>query len=113
MQALDDTSNPTTCNPLILDEIVTPISEPTCNCSPMAGPSCCKQQLEIARKERDNALLIARQYRDLAETSRTERRREKYELEQKVELVRNFWRNKIIEGNSRSGQMLRAALLKK
>ena len=31
VQALDDTSNPTTTsNPLILDEIVTPISEPTC-----------------------------------------------------------------------------------
>ena len=31
----------------------------------------------------------------------------------KGELVRSFWRNKIIEGSSRSGQMLRAALLKK
>ena len=100
MQALKDTSNPRSSSPLLLDEVISPISEPTCSCSLLAGPSCCKQQLELARKERDSALLIACQYRNLAEASRTENRHQKYELEQKVELVCNFWRNKIIEGSS-------------
>ena len=78
----------------------------------MAGTVCCKQQLELARRDRDNALMLARQYRNLAEASHTKIRQQKNELEEKVELVRDFWRNKIVEGSCRSGQILRAALIK-
>ena len=49
-------------------------------------------------------------YRDIAEDGQTEEQKLKHELE-KVELVRNVWRNKVMEGGSRSGMMLRAALI--
>lgn len=105
--------NPDTSStsPLLLDEVVTPLYESTCSCSlmDMAGRVCCKEQLKVARQDRDSALMLARQYRDLAEASHTKIRQQKNELEEKVELVREFWRNKIVEGSSRSGQILRAA----
>ena len=31
----------------------------------------------------------------------------------RVENIRNFWRNQIIEGESRAGRMLRASLIRK
>ena len=59
--------NPDTCStpPLLLDEVVTPLHESTCSCSliDMAGRVCCKQQMEVARRDRDIALMLARQYR--------------------------------------------------
>ena len=81
-----------TTSPLLLDAIITHLSEPTCNCSPIACTAYCRppQELLCARCERDNALTLARQYRDLAEESRTKIRQQKYHLEEKVELVRNM-----------------------
>ena len=73
----------------------------------------CTKELQTARNERDQALLQARYYRDLAEVTRAEKRALKYNLEEKIELVRDFWRNKIVEGGSRSGRMLRASLIRK
>ena len=100
-------------SPLLLDEVVTPVLEPTCNCTDSINGTRCKLLLESARRERDSAVLLARHYRDLAEESHTERRIQKHKLEEKVELVRNFWRNKVVEGGSRSGKILRAALIRK
>lgn len=107
--------DPSSTSPLLLDAIVTPLFEPSCSCLPLSDicTSRCKQELESARHERDNALLLARQYRDMVEQSQEEKRKLKTELEKKVEVVRNFWRNKVVEGGSRSGQILRAALIKK
>lgn len=109
MQCEDDSSD---TSPLLLDAVITPVSEPMCSCSDVKA-TLCNQKLEAARREKDNALLLARQYRDLAEKCRTEKRMQKQELEEKIELVRNFWRNKVVEGGTRSGQILRAALIKK
>ena len=97
--------DPYDTSPLLLD---TPLSEPMCSCTGVVSSNRCKQQLEYARRERDNAILLARQYRDMAEECHTEKRSH---LEEKVELVRHFWRNKVVEGGTRSGQILRAALL--
>ena len=58
-------------------------------------------------------LSLARLHRDMAETSQAQKRILKAELENKNELVRNFWRNKVVEGSTRSGKMLRAALIRK
>jgi len=49
----------------------------------------------------------------LAETVSAEKREIKYEMEKTVEVVRDFWRNKVVEGGSRAGLMLRASLLRK
>ena len=109
MQCEEDSSD---TSPLLLDAVITPVSEPMCSCSDVKA-TLCNQKLEAARREKDNALLLARQYRDLAENCRTEKRMQKQKLEEKIELVRNFWRNKVVEGGTRSGQILRAALIKK
>ena len=37
----------------------------------------------------------------------------KADLENKVELVHNLWRDKVVEESTRSGKMLRAALIGK
>ena len=65
-----------------------------------------------ARKERDYALITARQWRDKAESAQAEKRKLKNEMEKTVEVVRDFWRNKVVEGESRSGKILRAALIR-
>ena len=103
--------------PLLLDAVITPVIEKkiTCGCS---GESTvlvaqCKEEVEAARRERNRALAVARQYRDMAEASITKRRQMKSELEERMEVVRNFWHNNVIEGGSRSGRILRAALIKK
>ena len=103
--------------PLILDAIVTPVVEPKPACS-SSTPSAvhdvrCKIQLQAAQNERDQALLQARNYRDMAEATRADKRALKHNLEGKIELVRDFWRNKIVEGGSRSGRMLRVSLIRK
>ena len=102
--------------PLILDAIVTPVAEPkpAWSCSiPSTVQEMCKKEIQAARNERDQALLQARQYRDMAEATRADKRALKHNLDGKIELVRDFWPNKIVEGGSRSGRMLRASLIRK
>ena len=43
----------------------------------------------------------------------TEKSDLQHRLETQVELVRNFWRNQIVEGDSRPGNLLRVALIRK
>ena len=67
-----------------------------------------------AQQEQDSALLIAHEYRDLAETVSAEKREIKYKMEKTVEVVRGFWHNKVVKRGSRAGLiMLRASLLRK
>ena len=98
-------------SPLLLNSAVIPVVEPSCSCNNIVVSARCKQLLAGARRERDNAIMLARGYRDDAEECQTEKRKLKHELEEKVEL--NFWRNKVVEGGSRSGLILRAALIRK
>ena len=102
--------------PLILDAIVTPVSEPkpACSCSipGTVHDVRCKKELQAGRNERDQALLQARHYRDLEEATHADKRALKHNLEGKIELVRDFWRNKV-KGGSRSGRMLQASLIRK
>ena len=51
-------------------------------------------------------------YRDLAETIQKEKRKINNELESRVEAVQSFWRNQVVEGQSRVGRILRAALFR-
>ena len=101
-------------SPLLLDAVITPVSEPSCTLSSESTLHAhrCGEQVHSARKERDRALALARQYRDLAETCQQDKRTLKNDLERKVETVRDFWRNKIVEAGSRSGHVLRNALIK-
>ena len=102
---------------LILNEVVVPIQEQEQTFDPshmsQMARTDCKQIVQKAREERDQALKLAQQFRNIAEQSFSEKRCLQYELESKVETVRDFWRNKIVEGGSRSGSILRASLLRK
>lgn len=98
--------------------MVTPVAEQeaVCTCS-SDSPSTviakqCKEQLRRARYERNKALSLAQHYRNVAEEKQSEKRALKSELEQQIEVVRDFWRNKVVEGSSRSGRILRAALIR-
>lgn len=99
-------------SPLLLSPAIVPIAEPSCSCTNTVVSARCKELLEDARRERNNAIMLARGYRDMAEQCQTEKRKLKYKLEEKVEVVRNFWRNSVLEGSSRSGLILRAALIR-
>ncbi len=98
---------------LILNEVVVPIQEQEQTFDPshmsQMARTDCKQIVQKAREERDQALKLAQQFRNIPEQSFSEKRCLQYELESKVETVRDFWRNKIVEGGSRSGSILRAS----
>ena len=64
-----------------------------------------------AENERDQALLEAKKYRNLAEALKKEKRKLEQVYVKKVETVRDFWRNKVIEGDLRGGKILQASLL--
>lgn len=96
--------------PLLLDAVLTPVSEQnSCNCSTggLVLSAKCREVINAARHERDQALMLARQYRNDADACRSEKR------EMKCELERGFWRDQIVEGGSRSGRILRTALVRK
>lgn len=111
-----------TTAPLLHDAIVIPIVEsmPYCSTSGCFEHAVkCKEQVNLARKERNNALHLAKYYRNLADEMckeqralRIEQLQTQHQLESKVECIRDFWRNKVVEADSRSGKMLRAALLR-
>lgn len=63
------------------------------------------------KEKTKQAVEKAQFYRDLAERIRAEKREKVYELNNKVELVRNYWRNKLCEGSSRAGKLVQKALL--
>ena len=101
-------------SPLLLDSVVTPIQEELCTYSSDAVLAMkCKDEVQRGRQEHNQALHLARQHRNMAEESLAEKRMIKSNLEDQIEVVGNFWRNKIIEGNTRSGRILRAALIRK
>ena len=77
-----------------------------------------------ARGERNEALLLAKHYRDIAEKYKLEKKILQIETERKIidtkeqaaigiDRIKKFWRSQIMEGNSRAGKILRAAQLQK
>ena len=77
-----------------------------------------------ARRERNDALLLAKHYRDVAEKYKLKKKILQIEMERKIidtkeqaaigiDRIKKFWRCQIMEGNSRAGKILRAALLQK
>ena len=86
-------------SPLLLDSVDIPIVEPSCTCNHILTTQC-KKLIQSARRERDNALMIARQCRNIAEECQTEKRTLKQDLEERIEVVCTFWRNKVVEGGS-------------
>ena len=101
--------------PLLLDAVLIPIKEPTPT-SPsdsLVHATQCIDHVRIARSERNQALRLARHYRNVAERTHREKRDLQHKLQTQIEVVRDFWRNQVVEGGCRSGKILRAALLRK
>ena len=67
----------------------------------------------IAKIEKDKkqAELNALIYRNYTEQLKREKRELNDTLNRKIKIIRDFWRNKMCEGNSRGGRMVRAAYI--
>ena len=68
-----------------------------------------KVYMEQLKKERDMAVQNARLFRDIAEKCRTEKREMHNEMCRKMEVIRECYRNKMLEGNTRAGKIVRMA----
>ncbi|SMN01767.1 hypothetical protein SPONN_26 [uncultured Candidatus Thioglobus sp.] len=71
---------------------------------------CVVDYIQNVEAREAKALRLAKHYRDLAESIRSKSIKKQFAMEEKVELVRSFWRNEIKEGSSRAGLMVRRAL---
>ena len=60
-------------SPLLLNSAIILIAEPSCSCTNIVVSARCKELLEDARRERNNAIMLARGYRDIAEECQTEK----------------------------------------
>ena len=77
--------------------------------------SSCQEVLPLhtcTHKEHKTALHKAAMYSDMAEGLQTENRKLRMEISEKVETVRNFWRNCILEQGTRAGKMVMLATRK-
>ena len=95
-----------------------------CNSSDNVSVLMSKEAIIKARAERNDALSLAKLYRDVVETLKLENKHLQEEIEARiidikkqttsdVSNMKKFWRNQIVEGGSRAGKILRAALLRK
>lgn len=66
--------------------------------------------IRLEQEKTRKALEKARFYRNLSERLRKEKRNVVDSMNDKVELVRDFWRNNIMEGSTRAGRMVKKAL---
>lgn len=115
-----DVSTVCTCTKSVyLDPILIPMEEePPIEAVSSEGDNMvhtvrCSEHVQRARIERNNALHLARLYCDRVDNLIKEKRDIQHSLKAQVDKTREFWRNQIIEGNSRAGKILRAALVRK
>jgi hypothetical protein len=66
--------------------------------------------VQLERQKTRKALLEARHYRNLSERLRKEKCELTSSMNEKVELIRDFWRNNVKEGSTRGGKMVQKAL---
>lgn len=71
---------------------------------------CVIRYIQSVEDKTAQAVHLAKHYRDVAETMRSESIKNQFAMEKKVEVIRGFWRNKIKEGSSRAGIMVQRAL---
>ena len=69
--------------------------------------------LKLERQKTMKAYREAQIYRNLSERIRKEKRELASSYNEKIELVRDFWRNNIKEGSTRAGRMVQKALQKR
>ena len=116
---------PESHNDDMFDSVLIPLTEDLpCNSNNIVSVSMSKEAIIKARAERNDALLLAKHYRDVAETLKLENKHLREDMEgcitdirkqaaTDVSNMKEVWRNQIVEGGSRAGKILRAALLRK
>ena len=72
-----------------------------------------KQYIETLREERHAAIRSARLYRSQVDELRRKNRKLYCEMHDKIDTIRNFWRNNIAEGSSRAGMCVKLAMQKR
>lgn len=72
-----------------------------------------EKYIEHLHRERDHALEQARLFRNQVDEVRSKSRQMCTKLNDRVDVVRNFWRNKIAEGSTRAGRCVRQAIKNK
>ncbi len=77
---------------------------------PETSKSVVEDRFIECTKERDQALKDALQYRNLVENLETNLSELRTTMHHRVAAVRDFWRNKVLEGGSRSGKILKRSL---
>lgn len=70
------------------------------------------QEMERVQEERDKAVQLVTHYRDCCERLKKEKRELHNQLSTNCETVRDFWRNKLLEGSSRGGLLVQKAVKK-
>ena len=71
-----------------------------------------KFYIDRLMKERDEALLSAQLFRNQVDQLRSKNRKLYCEMHDRIDTIRNFWRNNIAEGSSRPGLCVKMAVLK-
>lgn len=76
----------------------------------IASKITAQQCITKLSKERDDALEMARSYRNCVDELRARNRKLYCEMNDRIDLIRNFWRNNIAEGSTRAGLCVQMAI---
>ena len=108
---LHDDSSPS----LLLPAYVPPLQEITIQVKgkDVVENLTAKQYITSLIKERDEAIMSAQMCRNKVDELRTANRRIYCNMHDRIDTIRNFWRNNIVEGNSRAGMCIKLALQQK
>ena len=79
------------------------------NVKGVASQIAAQQYISQIAKERDKALEMARSYRNHVDELQAKNRRLHCEMNDRVDVIRNFWRNNIAEGSTRAGRSVQRA----
>ena len=78
----------------------------------IAARLCAEQYISNLSKERDEAAKAARSYRNQVDNLRSRNRKLYCDMNDKIDVIRNIWRNNIAEGSTRAGKCVQQAILR-
>ena len=103
--------------PLLLPAVIQPMDKVNVKISSadsdVKGLVQVQQYIKEVVDERDAAFHTVRLLRNKVEELHSEKRKLYYEMNNKIDTVRKFWRNRLVEGDTRSGLCVKLAVQKK
>ena len=70
-----------------------------------------EQYITNLSKERDEAVKAARSYRNQVDDLQSRNRKLYCDMNNKIDVIRTFWRNNIAEGSTRAGRCVQQAII--